>query len=385
MKRRYWWGLGTLVLGVAIVIGMRACQNPEFGADYIPEEQQEALEAGLALRDVTLEQQDDDGQLLWRVDADEVTYSPDQASANLERPEGELYQDGQLLYRVKANKGRVLEDGQVIILEGSIVATGIQNQMVLRGEALEWRPQEDVMIVQDGLTGNHPQVRAQANEARVYDREKRMELNGEVIAVTVVKNPDTDPWLKLQGETLEWRWEAQGIASEKPIKIERFQEKSITEVLAGNRGLVELPKNQITVTDSVVMRVVDIPLSIAGDEAVWAVDEQTVEVDRSIKIVNEKEKVTTTAQQGQLDLAEQIVYLSQDVLVASNENDSRLVTDRLTWNLVDQTLLAEGAVDYRQGDPQVTVRGPRAKGRIEDQVIVVEGGRVVTEIVPNAD
>ncbi|NER82492.1 MAG: LPS export ABC transporter periplasmic protein LptC, partial [Leptolyngbya sp. SIO1D8] len=362
MKRRYWWGLGVFVLCVGVVLGVRTFLNSGIEADYISEEQEDALEAGLSLKDVTLEQQDENGQLLWRVTADVVTYSPDQESANLVRLEGELYQDGQLLYRVKSDRGIIRDNGKVIFLRENIVATGVQNQMVLRGDTLEWLPEQSVMIVRDGITGTHPQIRAQAKEARLYDLENRMALEGEVVATTVVDNPQEEPWLKLQSETLEWQWEAEELSSDQLIRVERFQDESITEVLTGNQGLVELLENNVTVTDDVQVGLIDIPLEITTDNAVWDVDEQQIEADRPIKIVNAEEKVTLTAQQGQLDLVEEIVYLVQDVLVIGEENDSRLTTNRLTWKLVDQTVLAEGAVDYRQGDPQVTVRGPVALG-----------------------
>lgn len=385
MKRRYWWALGALVLSVAIVAGVYTWRSSTSRNSYISDEQQETLEAGLALQDVTLEQQDDDGSLLWRVHADEVTYSPDQESADLVRLDGELYQDGQLLYRVKANTGTIRDNGQVIFLEGQIVATGVQNQMVLRGQTLEWRPEDDVMIMPNGLTSSHPKVRSQANEARIYDRDSRMELIGEVIANTVVDDMEQEPWLKLQGEALEWQWETEVITSPEPLRVERFQDQRVTEVLTGQQGVVELPANQVTITEQVNVQIINIPLAIASEQAIWNIDGETVAVDRPIKIVNERENITFTAQKGQLDLAERVVYLLQEVVVEGDKNNSRLTTDRLTWNLGNQTLLAEGAVDYRQGDPQVVVRGPRAQGRIEEQTIVVNGGRVVTEITPNVN
>jgi len=374
-----------VILGIAIAIGVRTCRDPNAGLDYLPEEQQEALESGLILRDVTLEQQDENGQLLWRVNADEVTYSPDQESADLSNADGELYQDGELLYRFKADRGTILDNGQVIFLEDNIVATGIQNQMVLRGDRLEWDPEQDVLVVRDGITGTHPQVRAQANEARVYDRENRMELEGNVVATTVVDNPDVEPWLKLQGEALEWRWEDEDILSDQAIRVERFQNARITEVLTGQQGLVELPENRGTLTNNVQAELIEIPLNLTSDRAIWQVDEQTINTEQPIKVVNEEEEITITAQQGRLDLVEQIVYFTQDVVVTGTANDSSLTANSLAWNLVDQTVLAEGAVNYRQSDPAVTVRGPRARGRIEEQTVVVDGGQVVTEIDPNAE
>ena len=60
-----------------------------------------------------------------------------------------------------------------------------------------------------------------------------------------------------------------------------------------------------------------------------------------------------------------------------------MTSDRLNWNVPTQTLVAEGQVNYRQNNPSMNVNGPRAVGRLDNQTIVVDGGRVVTEIVPN--
>ncbi|MEL6320653.1 MAG: LPS export ABC transporter periplasmic protein LptC [Cyanobacteria bacterium J06626_14] len=385
MGRRYWWALGVLIVGGVLALSARLLLTPEFSADYIPEDQQEELEAGLTLRDVTLEQQDDDGQLLWRVDADEVTYSPDQESANLVRLEGELYQDGELIYRVKADRGQIQENGQIIFLEQNIFANGIQNKMELTGDALEWRPEEDFMLVQGNLTGTHPQIRAQANEARISNREKRVDFTGEVVVSTVVSEPQQEPWTKLQANTMQWLWEAEELGSNQPLRVERFENNRVTEVLNGQKGRFELAENRATVTDGVQVQLIEVPLTIQSEQAVWNVEQENIQVDRPVRIDNQEEKVTVTAQQGQLDIAQNLVFLNQDVSLVGQENDSRLNANRLTWNLADQTVLAEGAVNYRQSDPPVTVRGPRARGRIEEQTVVIDGGRVVTEIVPNIE
>ncbi|MEO1354137.1 MAG: LPS export ABC transporter periplasmic protein LptC, partial [Cyanobacteria bacterium J06635_15] len=56
-------------------------------------------------KDVTLEQPGEDGELRWKVHADEVIYSPDQQTAEIVNPDGELFQDGKVIYRVRADRG----------------------------------------------------------------------------------------------------------------------------------------------------------------------------------------------------------------------------------------------------------------------------------------
>ncbi len=381
MKRLYWLGLGGLVLLVALVIGLRTLRQdpaPNYVAD---EEQQEALTSGLTLRDVTLEQPDENGELLWRVHAETVTYSPDQQTADITRPEGELYLDGKIIYRVTARRGQILEDGQLVILTGNIVATGVENQAVLRGEELQWRSQEQLMVLRDRITGTHPQLRLSADEARVYEREQRIELEGQVIANTVVEDPATEPWLKLQADVLEWRWQDETVESQGSLRVERFLEETITEVITGETGLVELQENRATLTDNVAVELIALSLRMTGDHALWDVDAERIAMDRPLRADSEAQAVTLTAQQGQFDLAEQVIDLTQDVVVVGTRHDGQLRADRLRWNLATQTVVAEGAVDYRQGDPQARIRGPQAVGYIQEQRVVISGGQVVTDIL----
>lgn len=377
MKRAYWLGAGAVLTAIVLVVGLRYLRH---GPQVPVVGEQAPVETGLTLRDVTLEQADEQGNLIWRVKAPEATYSTDLRTARVRQPEGEFYQDGELLYQVEAQSGEIREDGDFVFLEGDIVARGVQSNVVLKGQKLEWHPEGGLLIVEEDVTGDHPQLQAMAQSARVYDREQRMDLEGEVAANTVVSDSETEPWLKLQADALVWRWEAEEVESTQPLKVERFLANAITEVVTGDRGLVDLAAAQVTLFDNAVVQLLTLPLQVTSDRLLWNVDQEQILLERPLRMVNPDQGVVLTAQQGRLEIAAETVYLNRAVEVISDRNDGRLTSDRLTWNLQDQTVLAEGAVDYRQGNPALRVRGPRALGRIEAQTVVVSGGQVVTEI-----
>jgi LPS export ABC transporter protein LptC len=340
-------------------------------------------EAGLTLRNVTLEQPNDQGQLLWRVKGAEVTYSADQQVAFITRPDGDLFQDGEAIYKVVAETGEVRENGDVILLRGNIVATGLKNGSVLRGNELEWRPENDVLIMRDQITGTHPQLRAAAAEARVFNRENRMELEGNVVANTVVADPATEPWLKLQAEQLVWFWAEERIDSPQPLRVEQFKQDSITDVVTGQRGAVNLATQLVTLRGQVAMQMLEIPLNMASEALDWQVAEERVTVNQPLTLVHPENRIRVTARRGRMELAQQQIFLEQEVVAVGEENQARMTSDRLSWNVTTQTLVAEGNVNYRQANPSVNLNGPRAVGRLDRQTVVVDGGRVVTEIVPN--
>jgi LPS export ABC transporter protein LptC len=365
----YWLGIGPL-------------------APPPPEAPEEEVETGLTLRNVTLEQPDENGVLLWRVKAEEATYSPDRSVAMFTRPDGELFQDGEVIYNVTADTGEMRDNGNTIVLRGNIVAKGIQNGVVLRGKEMEWRPQEDVLVIRQDVTGSHPQLRATADEFRVFNRENRMELQGNVVANTVVEDPKTEPWLKLQAQQLAWDWDQERIDSPAPLRIEQFKDTTITEVVQGQRGQVNLGDNVATLQGAVTMQILDIPLTASSEALEWRVAEEQINLNQPLTVTHPTQNLVVTARQGTMNLADEVITVSQNVVAVRQEPQSRLTTDRLTWTIPSQTLLAEGRVNYQQTNPTLNLNGSRGIGRLQEGIFTVDGGannggQVVTEIVPN--
>ncbi len=372
---------GVAIAALAIGLYSLITQGPSPGEIANPTG--DDPEPGLTLRDVTLEQPDDQGVLLWRVKGSEVTYSSDRQVALITRPDGELFQDGEVIYEVVADTGEVSENGSVILLRGNIVATGVKNGSVLRGNEMEWRPDDDVLIMRDQITGTHPQLRAVANEARVYNRENRMELEGDVVASTIAEDPQTEPWLKLQAQQLVWFWADERIDSAQPLRVEQFKQNAITDVVTGQQGTVNLADQLVKLRGQVAMQMLELPLTMTSAALDWQVPEEQVIVNQPLTLVQPKNRIRVTARQGRLDLANEQIYLSQEVVAVGEANQARMTSDRMNWNVDTQTVVAEGQVNYRQVNPTINLNGSRAVGRLDDQTMVVDGGRVVTEIVPN--
>ncbi|MEM6255599.1 MAG: LPS export ABC transporter periplasmic protein LptC [Cyanobacteria bacterium P01_D01_bin.156] len=370
------------VLITVIIVAVRTCQSSSDTLESLQnQESTEQTEPELTLKDVTLEQPDENGELLWRVEAKAATYSPDRRLASLTSPEGELFQDGKVIYKVKADQGEIREDGKSIFLQGNIVATSPDEDIILKGESLEWTPEDDLLMVRDSILGEHPQLTATAQEARLFNKSKRLELFKGVVA-----NTTQEPWIGFKTEKMVLLLEEDKLTTDKPLQMERYvaqEDDTVISRLVGNQGEFDLIKQQATLQQQVQLNALDIPLQTNSDIAVWNVADGNVVIDKPVKIQHPKRKLIANANQGRLDLNTQILVLNGRVQAAAQNRGSSLLAEQLTWNIQTQDVDGRGNVSYRQQEPAATVNGDRAVGNLDRQTVVVTGNEVVTEIVPS--
>lgn len=377
----------NLVL-VLLLFAVVACRGDGRTAKKLAQDSQLAQETatgknfdgGLTFNEVSLDQTDERGNPIWKIKAKQAVYSNNKKIAQIQTPIGDLFQDGKLLYQVTGQQGEVHQDGKKVFLKGNIVATDIQNGVVLRGNELEWSPQEDILIVRNQLTGTHKQVDATAQEARAFSRAKRIELIGKVVATS------KQPILQMRTEHLIWEMEKEKMFSDRPVQIDRYVGTAIADRGVGDRGEVDLKTKIATLRKNGQLTILDPPLQIFSDLVVWNVEAKTVVSEQPVRIFDRVQQVTLTANKGRIDLEPKIAYLNGSVSGVGQRPPSQMRTDRMTWYLTTKTFEAVGNVFYKQVDPPLTLTGPKAVGQLKDQTIVIsggsDGGRVVTEIIP---
>jgi LPS export ABC transporter protein LptC len=333
----------------------------------------------LTLANITLQQSDNKGQTLWQVKAEQATYSPDRKTATVTYPNGVLYQDGKPVFRVKSDQGQVEQNGELIRLSGKIVAIDLRSGTVVKGDELDWRPQQDTLVVRNHLVGTHRQLQAMATEARIYSRKHQMEFLGNVVVVT------RDPDLRLQGQHFTWLMDQQKVVSDRPAQVQQLAGRQVTGQAQSEQALVDLKAKTIALKQNGQLLLQDPPLQINSNNLFWRLKDQIVNANQPVTVRQHQQNITVTADRGQMDLRQQLVNLTQNVQAAGQRNRSQLSSDRLSWNMKTQDILAQGNVVYTQVNPVTTVKAPRATGKFQGQTIVLGGGRVETEIVPGRD
>ncbi len=134
-------GLAPLqrVAALALVGLLGACQAPRPRQEEAPP---------FVFRSLDLKSQDAKGLPSWALSAPEARYDLRRRLARAESPRGLIYRGGQPLYRLQASSGTVLNDGEVILLEGSLrlERLGRSPLLLLAGRA-RWLPRQQRMLI----------------------------------------------------------------------------------------------------------------------------------------------------------------------------------------------------------------------------------------------
>ncbi|MGB5770662.1 MAG: LPS export ABC transporter periplasmic protein LptC [Crocosphaera sp.] len=369
---------GMLLLLLSLV----ACQSGKQASQNLETSGETRDETSLSLENATLEQSNADGEILWKIQVDEAKYSPDRKKADLTAVKGNIFQDGKVVLQVKADKGEIQRDGAEIFLKDNVVAVDPRNKAVIRSGEVEWQPQESLLIVRKNLRGSHPQLEASANEGKYNTRQQKLELTGKIKATSEEKR------LQLKTEHLIWDIPKQTVFGDRLLNVVRFQDKIITDRLVANRATVRLDKKQIIVKENIEYKSIKPPLQVATNEILWHYQSRQVYSNQPVQLIQYQDNVTVTGNEAHIDLENNMAYLKGGVQGLSQNNDSKLYANNLTWNMVAQTIEAVGNVIYEQNqNPKFNLTGEKAVGTLVDNNIVVTNSdrqqRVVTEIFPD--
>jgi LPS export ABC transporter protein LptC len=373
----YWLVKGFIFF---FLIHISACQAPDpISGKNTEQPTKEELDSRLTLNNATLEQSDAKGQTLWKIQVNKASYSKDKKVAQLEKVKGNLYQDGKVVLYISSNKGLIEDDGKKIFLRENITATDPRNGAVIRGDEVEWRPQENVLMIRKNFKGTHAKLQASAKEGKYYTKQQRLELIGDILATV------KEPALQLKTNHLSWDIKNQFVTADQPVNIIRFKGKTITDQLSAKTAMVNLKDSIATLQNDVQYKSFEPPVQIAGNQVSWNYKDRLIGANTPVKIFQYKDKITVTGNRANVDLNNKMTILSEGVQSINQSNPSKLYSNQLAWNMDTQMVEASGNVIYEQAEPKMNFTGEKAIGVIKDNNLILNGNsndRVVTEIYP---
>jgi LPS export ABC transporter protein LptC len=367
------------IISIILCLSLIGCQGGKKEEEIQSNSPPREIETGLVLHNATLEQSNENGQPLWKLSTEKAVYSQDKKNATLENITGNLFSNGQLVLQLKAKKGEIKQDGEQVYLKEEIIAVDPRNKAELKASELEWKTGENIVILRNGIKGNHAQLTVSAKEGIYHTQEQRLELGGEIIAVT--KNPQ----LQLKTEHLYWEIPQSKVKGDRPLKMIRFQDKIVTDQVTTDQAEVDLKTNTATIRGNNEYKSLEPPLSIASNEIIWQYKNRLVMSNNPIKIIQTGDYMELTANQATVDLGNKMAILDKGIYGEASQKEVKIYGDQGAWNIATDQVEITGNVYYQQINPDFNFSGANAYGSLQDKSIVVTGDnqtKVVTEIYP---
>lgn len=363
---------------------LTSCQgnNSDQQVDGEDTEFKREIEQGLVLINSTIEQSSTQGEVLWRISADKAVYAEDNQTANLENITGNLFEKGEIILKIVAEKGKVTKDGQRIYLQGGIIALDPRNNAELKGEEVIWKPEEHILIMtgKDRVNANHEDLVISSNQVKYNTENQILELEGNIIGTT------RKPTLQITTEHLFWRINENKIIGNKLLNITRYDEQNIiTDKIKTDQAEIDLKNNIATLNGNIEYQSLQPALQAATQRITWYYDSRWIEAINTTKLIQPEENLTLTANIVKFNLDKTEVYLQEGVYGESNNKESEIYGDMIIWNTETKNIYGEGNIYYKQQNPELNLRGAKAYGNLVAKNITVQGDstqRVVTNIFP---
>ncbi|MGF1541420.1 MAG: LPS export ABC transporter periplasmic protein LptC [Pleurocapsa sp.] len=334
----------------------------------------------LILNNAILEQSNPKDNTVWKIQAKSSIYTEDKQAARLQTVTANFLQNNRMILKLSADGGEVRDNGNLILLQGNIVAQDIRNGIVVKSEELEWRPTEHLLAIRQNPVGIHPNLEVKATEGKYFTNTQSLELQGNIIATT------REPALQLKSDRAVWQIPQQILNSPLELQIVRYQkDASITDRLVADGGRVNLNTHTVNLNNNIELVSFDPQLQMATNSLIWNYETRTINADQPIQIIDRQHNIDVTGNQAKVDLNQNIVHLKDGVKGINHQDNAQIYASQLVWQIDTKAIEAIGNVTYQQSNPQISLTGEKAVGKLAvDKIIVTgEGSKQVTTTIIN--
>lgn len=310
---------------------------------------------------LNLRQQDAQGRLQWRVTSPEARYDLSRHLALARQLQGEIHGNGRPLYQVLASHGTVVNDGQVIQLEGDVrIERRGTDPVTISASRMRWYPREQRIALDRGARATTPQLVLQARQATLLLAEDRLELRGEPRLERRQPAGATGGWLTLRVRSLDWSPGSGALVAQGPVQASEPDVGGAPRTLQAAGLLGNTLQRRLLLQAPVRLTL--------PDRRAWLQAQQTTInlIDNTVRSAGAFSAAVAALQiRGDgFDLA-----LDQTLVTVSSgcrlvQADASLQANSCRWNWQNQQVQANGGVVLRRSAQQQVTRAASLSGRL---------------------
>jgi hypothetical protein len=376
-------GLLLAALSPLLLQGLTACSGSK---PIIPDDNAPPF----VFRSLDLRQQDPKGRPSWSLTSPEARYDLRRQLAQTVTPQGVIYRDGQPAYRLQATSGTVINDGEVVLLEGDIRVEQLGLQPVLiQASRVRWFPSRQFMEIDRHPKASDPQNRLSSERATFLFDKNLLKLRGKPLMerwnsrFDPFKDPSrSDPDTVLRVSEVDWNPSTGALQAQGPVQANRR--------VPGRSGSAALQSLSASALDgNTLQQQLRLLAPVIYTDSVDQVRLEAREVRLDLRQHTATSAEPFQGNRGTLALQGQGFSVQQDRTSVEipagcviSQNQDTLTAKRCRWNWLSQEVEAEGELQLHRQDHQQVTRAQRLQGQLGPQgtlTISTPGGRVLSQ------
>lgn len=343
-------GAGSLLLGTALAVLLGGCQtsvSEDSGA-------QPFVFSALNLR-----QRDQAGRPLWSISSPETRYDIGRRLAQARQLTGVIYRGGEPFYRLSASNAVVVNDGEVVLLEGPtrVERTDGEEPAVVTAQRVRWYPAEERMEIDRDPQGTQGDLQLTAGLARFFIDADRLELRRQ----PVLRQRGEEP-VRLELGQVDWQPGTGALVARGPVR-------GFRRLLSGSEQRLTAP----ALTGNTLSQTIDLqaPVQIDDPSRDGALTAGATHLNLAARTARSsapfRGRLGATRLRG---VGFAIDGEASTVLVPSGceleQPGESLRAQRCLWNWTAETVDASGAVVLRREANGLETRASQLQGNVGD-------------------
>lgn len=325
-------------------------------------------------RSLNLRQQDARGRPAWELISPEARYDIRSRLARAKQPRGVIYSAGQPRYRITATSGTVINDGEVIQLEGGVRIQIVGSRpAVISGDRVRWTPKRQLIEIDRRPVATDRSSRISAGTARfLLDRDK-LELRGP----TRLQQSEVD----LRVSRADWYPGTGALQAAGPVRGVRRSKQAGGKLQTLTASALE-GNTREEVLDAVA------PVQFVDPSAKAVLNAQRTRWNAREKVLSTDLPFEGRVDRLEVQGASLVARLDENTAVVPSECRVRQPGERLRarecrWNWKTQAIEASGDVLLERDANRQITRSQRLTGRLGAKGLAdftTPGGRVESQL-----
>lgn len=326
-------------------------------------------------RSLNLRQKDASGSPLWEISSPEARYDLSRRIAQARDLRGTIYAKGKPSYQITASSGTVINDGEVVQLEGPTRLQRVgPKPLVVTATRVRWYPRQERIEIDRSPLAIQGDLRISARRARFLIKQDKLELRGKPL----LERSGEGAWT-LALATADWFPGSGALVGRGPVRGVRRLDGKVLQTLTSP----SLSGNSLS-------QVVDLqaPVQVLDPGRKARLDASATRLELALERISSPHPFRAQFDQSRLSGtgfeargASQTLVIPQACRL-QQPSDS-LVANRCTWNWQTNQVTALGSVVLRRSSLQQVTRAQQLQGVATKQGQVVfssPGRRVETRL-----